>query len=44
MMIYKIALTKGGKFVILINIMNRINTKDTDNTGNTNTKYENKEN
>ena len=36
-MIYKIALTKGGKFVILINIMNRINTKDTDNTGNTNT-------
>ena len=36
MKIYKIALTKGGKFVILIDIMNRINTRDPDNTGNTN--------
>ena len=34
--IYKIALTNNDKFVILIDIMNRINTRDTDNTGNTN--------
>ena len=34
---YKGALTIHGKFVILPNIMNRINNRDTDNTGNTNT-------
>ena len=34
--IYKIALTNDDKFVILIDIMNRINNRDTDNTGNTN--------
>ncbi len=34
---YKIALTKNGSSAIVINIMIRINTKDADYTGNTNT-------
>ena len=37
MMIYKRALTTGGKFDIVIDIMIRINNKDADYTGNTNT-------
>ena len=34
---YKGALTINGNFDIVVNIMNRINNRDTDNTGNTNT-------